>query len=419
MIRSRLLPGRPGGFFAAMLSAAVLLLALAACDDPSTVGTDIIGAQGGSPRQADIPLEVDTVRYDAITGKNVLPQQARLLSGQTQDDPLGDVTALGYLDFTLNNGPSNIGNETVESVELRLEPAYLYGDSTRASTFALYDMTEEWNPAGAPADTSLADLVENVPITEFTLAPGDTLATVEMPTAWVQEHVDEFQSQDSVFTDTFHGFQIEHVDGNAVVGFGVSGSSMQSTYDLVPPDTTAPSATYRPTKILSTIRQPSPEQPEDRLVLQDGTGRALEFTFALPDSLAEASLNRASLIFETDSVLVEQPLTVSRPALQNTLLYVRPEDEDDFRPLGLRGVTVVLARNDEGSFQTDALVDVVQSILVGSSSFQRFQIRPSLQATIQTPFGNQSVPLTSLNSALIRTDAGHEPRLTLTYTPTQ
>ena len=137
------------------------------------------------------------------------------------DDPaLGRYEVQGYFDVTaLSSDDFRAG--VVESVELRLRRTYVYGDSTSEMRAALRQIDEDWNAD----DLSLgASFATGSIITEFTFLATDTLVVVPLPDSWVSEH--DATLRNANLGDLLHGFRIDPVAGNAVVGFGPQGSSL-------------------------------------------------------------------------------------------------------------------------------------------------------------------------------------------------
>lgn len=420
MVRSRAL---------GTLLCAFLLIVPAACDDPTSVGGELIGQQGVGPERVELELNVSTVQVAPITGatSSTVLSASRFLAGQTTDDPLGDVEATAYIDFARASAPSNLADRTLEAVELHLEPDYFYGDTTQTPTYALYGMREEWEASNARADTmGIAETVDPQRITTFSVQPSDTLTTVTLPPSWVRAHADVLTIEDdSTFAEAFHGFQIRPLGGSSVAGFRpASGSNtmLRAVFETQDDEET-PEALHNVARQLTTVRQPDPKPVEDRYVIQDGTGRALSFTFNLPDSLENASLNSATLVLEVDSTLENTESRFVRPEIETLNLY--DASGTDPRPIQISsGVLAGLNRLDapprfENNF---AVIDLVQDLLLDDAGAEtgagRYQLRPALRG-VQTPFGaivQVSVP--SLNSTLIRSDEGHRPRLVLTYTST-
>lgn len=421
MLAVRMSPLRVPGALACVL---LFALSLAACDNPTDVGGELIGnRQDVDPQRVVLPLApVEAATYPPTTGtESALDlRKARFLSGQTTDDPLGNVKASAYLDFARTSTPDNIGSLTIDSVEVALTPSYFYGDTTQAVTLALHDLEEEWEADSAPADTSLDGLADPSPITTFSVQPSDTLVTLQLPDAWVRDHADELtRSEDSTFAEAFHGFQVRPVDGSSVVGFSSNSTAMRVVFDS-DGEADAPEATFTLSQQLTITSQPNPRQIEERYVVQDGSGRTVAFeldfsdlpTDVTPENIA---VNNATLIFEADTSIDAKPDEFVRPRL--TALGLVPLDEATDEPgFPLEGRR--LSFNADSSRYENAfpLTDFVEEQLRGTAETDRFLIRPA-RDTVRTNFGSVLVPVPSFNSALIRHDEGHRPRLVLTYTP--
>jgi hypothetical protein len=408
------------------LFCALFLLAPTACDDPTSVGGELVEREGAGPQRVELPLDVDTVQYAPITGSARISESARFLAGQTSGDPLGDVTATGYVDFAPSLSEIDPADRAIDSVQFRMRPARdaFYGDTTQATPLALYDLKEEWEAAGARADTSLPNTVEPQRITTFSVAPGDSLVTASLPSDWIRRNDEQLrQIGDSTFTEAFHGFQVRPVDGGeSVAGFLSRATTLRVVFETGG-DEEALEASAPLTRQLTTIRQPDPQQPKDRYVIQKGTGRALAFRFALPDSLRSAAVNSATLVLETDSVLAGTGSDYARPRFSQLDVYDTTDDSlallSGNRP---QAPAALALSNDRTRFDVAnfSLSRFVQDALLGTSDIERFQLRPGpLTRVLRVPRGSEGVNITSLGSALIRRADGHRPRLVLFYTSTE
>ena len=412
------------------LCCALLLLAPLACDDATGVGGELIDPSEAGPQHVALPLDVEPVQYAPITGSAGIRNTSRFLAGQTTGDPLGDVTATGYVDF--RPSPSNVdpSGASIDSVQLRLRPAAnaFYGDTTQTTELALYDLEEEWEAAGARADTSLSGIVESQRITTFSVAPGDSLVSASLPSSWIADHADQLRlGGDSTFTEAFHGFQARPVEGGNVAAFRSAATSLRIVFE----DEDFSAVAYPLTRQLTTIRQPNPQQPDGRHVLQSGTGRALAFDFddgLFPDSLRSASVNSASLVLETDSVLAGTPPGYTRPRLDQLNVYDATADDSlrllpgfDARTPARLSLSSDRARFDVAEFP---LQRFVQNALLDTSEIDRLHLRPGPSEGVpllvrNTPRGAIGVVPTSLVSALVLSgDEDSAAQLELVYTST-
>lgn len=403
---------------------ALLLLgaffSLAACDNPTDVGGELVGGEGADPQRVVLPLDVDTTHYAPETGTSIPGELgvARFLAGRQEaaGTPFGDVETTGYIDFQRVNVPADFQNLTIDSVNVELVANYAYGDTTQPTHLSLHDLTEEWDANNAPADTTFdPGFAEGQPITTFTATSGDTL-TVSLPQDWILEHRDELSTPgDSAFAEAFHGFQVRAASESGVIGFASSATRMRVVYEP-PAGQQEPEATYSLTEQLTTVRS-SGRAPADQLALiQDGTGRALSFELNPPDSLRNVAVNNAELIFEADTTVEGLPGAFHRPQIRRLELRNPPGEEDDESDALQRGLFLELDA-DSSRFETNfALRDLVQDVLNGTVNYGEIQVRPPPRI-VSTQFGPQPVPVPSLNSALIRQDVDRAPRLELLYTP--
>ena len=376
---------------------AVLLFLLAlttACEDPSNVGIDLVGNQGGDPVVINVPPAVFEIEpISDITGTTT--QILRTLSGRVEDPLLGTIVSTGNVDFRESPGVSdNFRNGQITEATLQLVVDYAYGDTSRALTLALRDIPDEWDAAGSTADTVIQAAPEIV--TEFNVSPTDSLVGIALPNAWIEAHSAEIRSEN--FNDDFHGFQLEPQEGNAVVGFSAVGVQLIVVSGGV-------TATFTIAKSLSTIaRTDVPDLGPDLLALQDGVGTSIEVDFDfLADSLRNTAVNRAIFLFPTDSLT---------PAAQTPPGFVRPR----LGELSLVGITdagpaLELIRSfpeDDGTYRFEAsgLRNIIQSMVLGKSTFERFRLT--------VPTDNNTI-----NAALFyRSNSGPQrPEAVLTLTP--
>jgi hypothetical protein len=129
----------------------------------------------------------------------------------------------------------------------------------------------------------------------------------------VQANDEVLRDTSTAFIDRFHGFRIAPVDGannNAVVGFNRLNAQLRATSDVTP-------ATFATINTFSGLKQQDANVPEGRLLLQDGLGSGVTFTFTLPDSLTDAPLNRAAIQLTADT-------TALGATLPNNQDFVRP-----------------------------------------------------------------------------------------------
>lgn len=360
----------------------LLLLHVAGCGDPSTVGAELIGEEGGDPVVVSLPpgFEPDTVRD--VTGN-----ASRILAGAVDDPLLGRTEATGYVDFSLSNRPDNFEDSTITEAALRLQPNYVYGDTTATIRLALYEMTEEWDAGGLPADTSLQPIVSSQRVAEYTVAVSDTLVDLPLPQQWLDRRRDVLR--DTSFASEFHGFQLRPVSDEAVLGIGTTTALRVETGEAT--------VSYGLARTATTLRRTSPPQlPEGTVLVQDGVGPALEADIAVPDSLRETPLNQFELQLSTNlEALREAPPHFVRPALGGLRLFWAGGDGE---PQPVADIT--LDDLDEGAGQVTFGQPVLRS-RVQDALLNDEPIRLLLAAPGPTP-GAQTLPNT-LNAMLLHT----------------
>ncbi|WP_457651998.1 hypothetical protein [Rhodocaloribacter sp.] len=371
-----------------------LLAFTAACEDPSNVGIDLVGNQGGDPVVVNVPPAVFEIEpISDITGTTT--QILRTLSGRVEDPLLGTIVSTGNVDFREPAGITDVfRNGQITEATLQLVVDYAYGDTSRALTLALRDIPDEWDAAGSTADTVIQAAPEIV--TEFNVSPTDSLVGIALPDAWIEAHSAEVRSEN--FNDDFHGFQFEPVEGDAVVGFSAIGVRLIVVSG-------GETASFTIAKSLSTIvRTDVPDLGPDLLALQDGVGTSVEVDFDfLADSLKDTAVSRAVFLFPTDSLTM---------AAQTPPGFVRPR----LGELSLVGITeagpalelIRTSPDAEGRYRFEAsgLRNIVQSMVLGKSTFERFRL------TVPTDDN-------TINAALFYRSASglQRPEAVLTLTP--
>ena len=379
--------------------AAAALLFLTACEDPSNVGLGLVGEQGGEPITTQ--EAISNLSPDSLERPAGVP--LRVLAG-TVDDPLfGTISAEGYLDFTPVSG-SDFREGTIEAVELRLLPTYVYGDTTQEITLAIRPVMDEWSTTDIPVDTTFE--VGPV-IREFTFQATDSIVVIPMPDTWVSSNDELLRSED--FAEDFHGFHLDQISGNAVVGFGPNATVLRSF-------TEEDSASYPIGKAYSALSKNEEALPTNRVLIQAGVGPEAEFEFELEDDEDVSAINRVALTFRADTLTFQQnqPAGFVRPMLRTLDLYGNTTD----------GSLVLLARSnldDRGRFifQSEVLAREIQSTLIGDRSYENFELRVPTPATVSDEQIETERLSASISSVLLYGTGGGEqaPTAYLTITP--
>ncbi|GAB5521539.1 MAG: hypothetical protein RhofKO_37900 [Rhodothermales bacterium] len=373
-----------------LLSVGLLALLVIACEDPTGVGSTLVEEQTGQPRVVtEIPTELTPKAYNDFTGDS-----RRILVGQVDDPIFGQSQATGYFDVGIGddiNGDFTSNTISAASLELRVD--YVYGDTLTPITIRVRDMDAAWTSAGVTTDTTLTPGAE---ITTFSFAPTDTLVSIPLPASWISANQAQLRVDNADFTGNFHGFQIDAVDGNAIVGFQSDESSLQATAGST-------TVTYVGTRSATTTERLSePAGLDGYQTIQDGVGPGLRFNFDLTD-IALSALNRTIIRVRADSVALQQnlPANFVRPELPSLELIVVDEN-------GLEIRVQTKSPDEDGVFTFDAngLRSVIQELLLGEVEVQEFGF------ALTHPDGNSA-------SALLVHDIGSvfQPEALLTLTP--
>jgi hypothetical protein len=382
--------------------AAVLVsaLLLAACEDPSNVGIGLVGDEGGNP----VVHRVTPSDLREQELGRTLSTALRILVGEVDDPLLGRIEVDAYVDYT-SSTTTNFRSGTVQAGELRFVPEYVYGDTTSTVRAAVRQIQSSWSPAGLPADTSFS--VGPV-LTEFTFHPSDTLVIVPLPEDWVAANDALLRS--TTFSADFHGFQIEPLEGNAVIGFRYGTSTINAR-------TAADSASFGSSLVyLAARRQGEPVLPENRILLQASAGPAAAFSFTIEaEDLPPSAINRAVIAFTADTLALAESLPPS---------FVRPRITalDLFGVNEVGGITFLARselREDRFVFDSPFLATVLQDVQFGERTFVHYELRVPAPISVT----DTSSPLRLLSSSvnvllLFDSDAGAEaPAGSLTITP--
>jgi len=335
------------------------LLPLTACDDPaSDVGIGLVEA-GAEP----VVRTLAASTFEEMIFADITGGTERMLSGRVNDPLIGTIDAIGYLDFASMFDVAD--TSPITSVTLNLTRNYVYGDTTMPVTLDVYDLADEWNALGAPADTSLT-LGEQV--TSITFMPLDTLVSIPLPSEWIEANETTLRS--STFSESFHGLALQSMTAEAVAGFAVS----QSSFRVI---TEQDTFSFSISKSLSGLqRTGEPSLPEGRILLQDGAGPIVKLNFDF-DGLEEAPLNGAivRLFADTLSVL-ETPPNFVRPRVETLQLVRIDSDEQAFLI-----AEATLSDGGDYRFSDLALRNILQQVFFGETLFEHLELRVPFSAS--------------------------------------
>lgn len=357
---------------------------LTACEDPTSVGIDIIGDRGGEP----VVREVEPSVFAAAAVPEVTGNNERSLLGYVADPVLGTIRSNAYLDFAPPGSATDFRAGTVDFASLELRRTYVFGDTLGDVTVSLYDIAEDWSAQGATQDTSFA---RGDHIATYTFSAADSLVQLELPEDWVARNDTTLRS--STFSTVFHGFYIEGESGEAVIGFSSSGTQMRAAAG-------ADSVVFALARNLTTVETQG-DVPEERILVQGASGRALEAEFDVQELRDLYALNRAVIRLREDSLLSESALPPDyvRPRARQLNLFVRLPDGNL-----LLADSATRTEDGEFVFRSTEFQVLLDQFLRGNQDIDGFVFRVPTSPN-------------SLDHVFIRADEAASPRLTLTLTP--
>ncbi|MEM8559279.1 MAG: hypothetical protein AAGG50_15765 [Bacteroidota bacterium] len=376
--------------------ACALLLTLAACDNPSSAGLDLIGEDGGVPVAVIEPAVVvvpDTL--SEVTGGFAAvanPTAARVLAGEARDPLFGTVTTDAFLDFVRPTSvPDGFTESTPSRLVLELPIDYVYGDSAAVTRFDVYEIPADWEPVGARPDTTFIDFATTTPFASFDLGRSDTTATFELPSAWITEKGETLTSD--TFESAFHGFVLRASgDGEGYTGpGGVRGFDAPSIRLAVTvADTTI---RYAANEVFTRIAwDDAPSRTDDLAVARDGAQESISVEFDYGTNVRQRPLSSAEFRLKLDEMLTDMPVNgveFVRPRPEALDLFgTNPDAEPGDNPLVRIGRLGYDNELGEYRFSSVALTNAMQDELLGSVQFERFVVR-----LVSTPAAVSVLPI--------------------------
>ena len=423
-----------------VVACGLALLFMACGENLDTVGTDIGDDLfvGGAPTDSTLSPTVFEIASDPVATEG----QTRILIGQTNDPIAGEIAATGDIAFGY---PAEVSegfeDATITGAELELSWDYVYGDTLETVQLELAQIMAD--DAWEMDDRTAADPAsgQTDPISTVTLSPSDSSDTISLD-EWVLEGLDDPEVlQDSTrFTDEFHGFQLKSDGGNAVLGLEAVGSP-----GAVGPGVTTLRVTAEDDEGtefeeafsinetfsgLESVSEGTP--PDNHLLIQDGIGKALSFTFDLPEEFSEAPVNRAVIVLPGNQELLEEPdqenFVRSLPGAFELDLFLEDREEvitfselvfdEETRSVRLTG-TASVQGPPELINQVFPPRQLFQSISLGELEIDRFRLRPV------SPDPQTGAPTLTINPFLLRDstegdeDLEQLPRLEITVSGTE
>ncbi len=349
-----------------LLAWLALLLPVVACDDPaSDLGSDLLG-NGQEPEVRPVtPTLFYSTPFADITGHELAGQELRVLAGTVDDPLLGSVVVTGHIDF--NGGFSGTG-PTVTGAALRLRRSYAYGDTTSMLTVALHDILEDWTAIRSKADTML---VLGPEITTHTFFSTDTVVVIPMPMTWVDTYADTLRH--ARVDSLFHGLALAPLDGQSILGFTSTGTSLQV-------HTASDTTDFAFQKSLTTTsRLAEPTLPENRVAIQDGAGPGVRVEFDLAEFDSQPINGAVFLVYADTLAMQEAPMNFVRPIIQE-LQMVAVRDE------GALAILVGEATmSEEGifAFSGSEMAAFFYRVLFGLEEYEYLELRvPVLENSV-------------------------------------
>ncbi|MDE2833393.1 MAG: hypothetical protein OXM02_02615 [Bacteroidota bacterium] len=351
-------------------SAAILLFAAAACTDTvSDVGVDLLGTEFGPSARSLALTEIAPSGLADYTGG-----LSRVLAGRVDDPLAGTIDATAYIGFS---GAFTAGDtSTTRSAELILSRSYLYGDTLASLTLDIFNLADLWDPTGYQADTTL---MTGDRVTSVTFAAADTQVTAPLPRSWLDRY--DTVLRGARVDSLFRGFSLSASQGNAVVGFRLTGSRLRL-------NTTGGTVSFDLSRTFTGVqRSGAPMIPDNTILFQDGAGPVIKLKFGLK-AYEDVPINGAVVTVTADTLEgAMAPPGFLRPQIQQLQLVAVPSDTT--QPATFLGEA---ERNTQGTyrFQSADLTTYLQRVLVGSETFAYLEIRAP-------------VPDNSLDVALLHT----------------
>ncbi len=371
------------------LTIVVIAAAGTGCDNPTSVGVELIDARSGAPEVVEIvPSLVPDPDVPDITGT-----ARRVLLGQVDDPLLGAARAKAVIDFVVDPQllpPVGFADSTVTAVELLLVRNYVYGDTTSTLEITISEVPTAWDESVASAQIPVGD-----PITTAAVGYTDTVA-VSMPAEWVSANNQTLRSTNWVAS--FHGLHVEASSGDMILGFSSTFSSMWVTSG-------AGSTRFATSRSLTmTESAASSNTPEGLVALTDGSGIALRIGIDFEaEGLSGSTLARVAMRLPFDSLALtgQTPANFFRPQL-STLELAGVNSEGVTQP-------IATGTREDGAlvFDSALLRLTFQDAMIGSSPYEKFVVIGPL---IQNPVEN------TMSSMLLTTGLAGTPAPALVLT---
>lgn len=367
---------RVSAFAPARAAAALALLALSACQEPSTVGLGLIDDEASNPNVRVLAATTaEASPFGLVTsGFATTDSQARVLVGDVRDALYGDAAATAYIDARAATLPDGFADRPVTRVTLELRRDYVYGDTTAAVPVELRQIRidPKWAPEGLTPEQTLAtgDL-----LTTASLSARDSLAVIALPASWVAANGAVFSS--ASFDTLFEGFELRPAgrSGEGSSAGSVLGYNVVSAASVIRVATSRDTVAFRISEVFTSLRRGEPAMaPPGRRLLRGGAGTALRLGFDYATAL-RLPLAQAVFRLPLDRSLAGTTGTFKRPLAREAALFAIPTTGEPLRTALLTTGRTGDARTS-GATQASGVFNVfVQNLLLERATYPSFEVR--------------------------------------------
>lgn len=293
-----------------------LLIMLAGCERPGSVGNGLTDSGAEVQIQSDTIEVVSTRAFDAFSGN-----YSRFSAGGFNDPIFGDIAATGFIKPALPAANDTLTQDATMKMRLLFDNADVLGDTLAEQTFDVYEVNEFWRPNVIKLKGNLA--IKNSPkVASFTVGEEDSLE-VTLDPQWVDNHYRPYVDSDSTTTDSLYkneefGLALVPTNSNKVIPFDVS--STQFVFEN-PSDTSTVSSSQWAYQI---ERNNRPEPPQGTAVVHNMLEQTLKFSFDVSSiDISAPNISRAELVFYRDETALSQSISGSqnRPKVKTVQLH--------------------------------------------------------------------------------------------------
>ena len=294
-----------------------LIIMLAGCDRPGSVGSGLTDSGAEVETRSDTIEVVSTRSFNAFSGN-----YSRFSAGGFNDPIFGDVTTTGFIKPALPSASDTLTQDATVKMRLLFDNADVLGDTLGQQTFDVYEVNEFWRPNAVKLNGDLA-IDNNSRVATFTVGEEDSLE-VTLDPQWVDDNYRPYVDSDSTTTDSLYknqefGLALVPTNSTKVIPFDVS----STRFVIENPD--ADTATVSSSQWAYQMKRSNqPEPPQGTAVVHNMLEQALKFSFDVSGiDLSGPDISRAELIFYQDEGALSQSVSASqnRPLSENVQLH--------------------------------------------------------------------------------------------------